>query len=193
MTSENNIEFFYESGVPGVSSPLQQPTIDDDDENRLMRITSILDIGQTVETTNNATIDKAEEMDGVEKINSENKVEKKRGGYRSYTDEQIAKFFHLKIELCMSTAAAARSTGIIERTAYNMVKRYEADHQNRLPTKMYPARMGPEPILSENHTNHIIKYLEGNPTAVINDVVDSLCTTFENLNDHIKKKCCFTL
>jgi hypothetical protein len=100
----------------------------------------------------------------------------------------------------MTTAAAARSTGIVQSTAYSMVKRYEADPQHRLPFKAYTGRMGPQPILSENHTSHVIKYIEDNPTAVIDDVLSSLCATFENLeltkstvHNHIKEKCGFTL
>jgi hypothetical protein len=198
MTTEKNIDFYYESGIPGVASPLQLPTLLED-EKRLMRITSILEQDKVPETIENQTTEGTEQMDGVEKVSSANEV-KKRGGYRLYTEEQIAKLLYLKTELCMTTAEAARSTGIVQSTAYSMVKKYEADPQHRLPIKTYTGRMGPQPILSEIHTSHIIQYIEKNPTAAIDDVMDSLCASFENLelakstvHNHIKEKCGFTL
>jgi transposase len=200
--TEDNIEFYYESGIAGVPSSLQLPVILED-EKRLLRITSIFDyhdpssealINNSSETNENTTTD--------EKIeNNDNKnVKNKRGPYRNYTDAQLAQLIFLKTERNMSTAAAARSAGIIKSTAYSMIARYEKDLEKKLPTKNYPARMGPEPSFTDQHTNHIVDYLEEHPTAVVDDVVANLCTKFDNLkvsktsvHRHIKEKCCFTL
>jgi hypothetical protein len=95
MTTENNIDFFYESGVRGVTSPLQLPILLED-EKRLMRITSILDQRNVPETTENEITNESEQMDGVEEVNNANQVVKKGEAIVRTPMIKLQNFFTLK-------------------------------------------------------------------------------------------------
>lgn len=111
-----------------------------------------------------------------------NAVRGPRGGYRTYTDEQIEKLIDLVIEQHATAAEAARITGINERTAQRLVKEWKDRGSNELPVRSQTAkRRGPKNKLTEEHSQFLIDYIDENPLAVLEETMDALCARFEGL------------
>lgn len=71
-----------------------------------------------------------------------------RRAYTSYTPQDKARFFKLKIEKCISASAAAKQLGIHVRTAQRWVKQYE-----KHPDSIFESgkKKGRRRILTEEH------------------------------------------
>ncbi|KAG0176235.1 hypothetical protein DFQ29_006394, partial [Apophysomyces sp. BC1021] len=123
----------------------------------------------------------------------------RRGAYRQYNDDQLAQLLHLVTACGVTAAAAGRQVGIKERTAQNYVKMYYAN-QKESHEKEKALKRGPKPKLTAAHSQHMIKYVDENPTSILEDVKKDLCDAFEGLtistaavHKHLVGKCRITL
>ncbi|KAL1926453.1 hypothetical protein VTP01DRAFT_5782 [Rhizomucor pusillus] len=80
--------------------------------------------------------------------------------YTSYTPQDKARFFKVKIEKCMSASAAAKQLGIHIRTAQRWVK---------------------QRILTEEHVKALIDFTDANLSAVVVEVTEHLMRQFDGL------------
>ncbi|KAI8969389.1 hypothetical protein BDB01DRAFT_856051 [Pilobolus umbonatus] len=101
-----------------------------------------------------------------------------------YSDRVREQFFELKTEKLLSTRAAALNMGINPRTAQKCVKAYKDSGCESLPVpKEY--KRGRKPVLQKEHKSHLIEFIDENPSAGIDQMVESLTKEFEGLQ--IKK------
>lgn len=99
--------------------------------------------------------------------------------YAVYSDEDKTRFFHLFFSNCLKASAAARQLGIHFRAAQRWVKRYYEDPESIFEKKN---KSGRRRILGEENKQFLLNYIDGDPSAVVNEVVASLKQNFEGLN-----------
>jgi len=101
-----------------------------------------------------------------------------------YSDKVREQFFELKAEKLLSSRAAALQLGINPRTAQKWAKTYKEGGYETFPSpKKY--QRGRKPILQDEHKAHLIEFIDENPSAAVDQMVDSLTRSFEGLE--IKK------
>ncbi|KAL1927700.1 hypothetical protein VTP01DRAFT_3521 [Rhizomucor pusillus] len=98
--------------------------------------------------------------------------------YTSYTPQDKARFFKLKIEKCMSASAAAKQLGIHAGTAQRWVKQYEERPDSIFESGKKKRRRR---ILTEEHVKVVIDFIDGNPSAVVAEVTEHLMHQFDSL------------
>ncbi|KAG1521681.1 hypothetical protein G6F52_006524 [Rhizopus delemar] len=98
--------------------------------------------------------------------------------YVRYTAQDKARFFDLKIEKCMTAAAAAKQLGIHPRTAYRWVSQY-----NTCPDTIFESfkKAGRKCILTEEHKTAVINFIDVNPSATVVEVTEHLLKRFHDL------------
>ncbi|OAD67553.1 Homeodomain-like DNA binding domain-containing transcription factor [Phycomyces blakesleeanus NRRL 1555(-)] len=86
--------------------------------------------------------------------------------------------FQDKIEKCMSTSAAAKQLGIHVRTAQRWVKQY-----NMCPDNIFVNcnRVGRKCILTEEHKNVVINFIDTNPSATVVEETEHLLKRLSDL------------
>lgn len=105
-------------------------------------------------------------------------------------------FFFNLYEKGMSLRAAAAELKIPKSTAYDWKKKYEegSDVFGRKEGSGRPK--GRSAILNEEHQKYLVEMIDENPSLVLDQMMDSLTSQFEDLKvskttlyDFIKKKC----
>ena len=94
--------------------------------------------------------------------------------YTLYTDQDKVRFFKLVFEKVMSASAAAKQLGIHVRTA----QMYKTD-----PDSIFikHKKTGRSRILHEEYRQVILEYIDENPSAVLEQVVELLLQRFQDL------------
>ncbi|CEI87397.1 hypothetical protein RMCBS344292_01812 [Rhizopus microsporus] len=98
--------------------------------------------------------------------------------YTSYTPQDKARFFKLKIEKCISASAVAKQLDIHVRTAQRWVKQYEEYPDSIFDTGK---RKGHRRILTEKHVKAGINFIDANPSAVVAEATEHLIQQFDGL------------
>ncbi|KAG1056780.1 hypothetical protein G6F43_001349 [Rhizopus delemar] len=101
---------------------------------------------------------------------------KKRQARSVYTDQEKESFFKLKFEKCLSASAAAKQLGINARTAQRWSQEYDKDPDGVFDNKKRKTER--KPALQEEHKRYLQDYIDENPTAVLDEVMDNLTRTF---------------
>ncbi|KAL4206916.1 hypothetical protein AB4K20DRAFT_1918441 [Rhizopus microsporus] len=91
--------------------------------------------------------------------------------YTFYTDQDKVRFFKLVFEKVMSASAAAKQLGIHVRTAQRWAQMYKTD-----PDSIFikHKKTGRPRILHEEHKQVILEYIDENPSAVLEQVMERL-------------------
>ena len=98
--------------------------------------------------------------------------------YTLYTDQDKVRFFKLVFEKVMSASAAAKQFGIHVRTAQRWVQMYKTD-----PDSIFikHKKTGRPRILRDEHKQVILEYIDENPSAVLEQVMERLLQKFQDL------------
>ncbi|CEG70127.1 hypothetical protein RMATCC62417_06076 [Rhizopus microsporus] len=121
----------------------------------------------------------------LEKLKNEDvymKEAKPKRDYVRYTVQDKVRFFDLKIEKCMTAAAAAKQLGIHPRTAYRWISHCK--------------KVGRKCILTEEHKTTVINLIDANLSATVVEVTEHLLKRFHDLkvsrssvNNFMRRKC----
>ncbi|KAI7876057.1 hypothetical protein K492DRAFT_115921, partial [Lichtheimia hyalospora FSU 10163] len=113
-------------------------------------------------------------------VKDQRPTEMKRGPYKQHSNSDKEKMFFLIYKKGMTTGKAAAQLQIPRRTAYNWVKRDQEDPSDEVqPKKTKGSRKA---ILTEIHEQHIISFVDDNPSAPLDDMMASLTQQFEGLS-----------
>lgn len=114
-------------------------------------------------------------------------VKKERSStYNIYTNEDRLRYFFFLHEKLMKPAEAAKLANVNPETARKWKREYEKDPEKKIPFKKTNRTSNRAPSqLNENHKMHLINFFDENPSAVIQDAVENLTKSFEDLE--IKK------
>ncbi|KAL4213726.1 hypothetical protein AB4K20DRAFT_1956807 [Rhizopus microsporus] len=98
--------------------------------------------------------------------------------YTFYTDQDKVRFFKLVFEKVMSASAAAKQLGIHVRTAQIWAQMYKTD-----PDSIFikHKKTGRSRILHEEHKQVILEYIDENPSAALEQVMERLLQKFRDL------------
>ncbi|ORE07710.1 hypothetical protein BCV72DRAFT_325665 [Rhizopus microsporus var. microsporus] len=98
--------------------------------------------------------------------------------YTLYTDQDKVRFFKLMFEKVMSASAAAKQLGIHVRTAQRWAQMYKTD-----PDSVFikHKKTGRSRILQEEHKQVALEYIDENPSAVLEQVMERLLQNFQDL------------
>ncbi|KAG1208633.1 hypothetical protein G6F68_006230 [Rhizopus microsporus] len=98
--------------------------------------------------------------------------------YTLYTDQDKVRFFKLVFEKVMSASAAAKQLGIHVRTAQRRAQMYKTD-----PDSIFikHKKTGRPRILRDEHKQVILEYIDENPSAVLEQVMERLLQRFQDL------------
>lgn len=101
--------------------------------------------------------------------------------YRKYTNEQTDLFIDL-ISAGFDVKSACSSTDISLRSGYKYRKTFREDPENGLIRRKKRGRKGSLFKLQQRHAEWIIKYIDENTTAVLEQIKLDLCKEFETEN-----------
>ncbi|KAI9272367.1 hypothetical protein EDC94DRAFT_511898, partial [Helicostylum pulchrum] len=101
--------------------------------------------------------------------------------YRKYTDEQIDLFIDL-ISAGFNVKSTCSSTGISLWSGYKYRKTFREDPENGLIRRKKRGRKGSLFKLQQRHAEWIIKHIDENTTAVLEQIKLDLCKEFETEN-----------
>ncbi|KAG1194999.1 hypothetical protein G6F70_008565 [Rhizopus microsporus] len=98
--------------------------------------------------------------------------------YTFYTDQDKVRFFKLVFEKVMSASAAAKQLGIHVRTAQRWAQMYKTDPESIF---IKHKKTGCSRILHEEHKQVTLKYIDENPSVVLEQVMKRLLQKFRDL------------
>lgn len=98
--------------------------------------------------------------------------------YTSYTPQDKARFFKLKIEKCISASAAAKQLSFHIRTAQRWVKQYEECPDSIFDTSK---KKGRRRILTEEHVKAVIDFIDAIPSAAVAEVTEYVMQQIDGL------------
>jgi transposase len=98
--------------------------------------------------------------------------------YTLYTGQYKVRFFKLMFEKVMSASAAAKQLGIHVCTAQRWAQMYKTDPDSVV---IKHKKTGRSRILHEVHKQVILKYIDENPSAVLEQVMERLLQKFQDL------------
>ncbi|ORZ06280.1 hypothetical protein BCR42DRAFT_496423 [Absidia repens] len=86
--------------------------------------------------------------------------------------------YHL--EKRVSAAKAGKEYGVGPRVAQRWIKEYKESGKQEEPENN-KTKLGPKSRLGDEHKRHLIEFIDDNPSAIIDQAVDSLTKQFEGL------------
>ncbi|KAG1178471.1 hypothetical protein G6F70_001358 [Rhizopus microsporus] len=127
---------------------------------------------------NNFDIGSMTDEDAKDDVDVCMKEASSKRAYALYTDQDKAKFFKLMFENVMSASAAAKQLGIHVRTAQRWAQMYKTD-----PDSIFikHKKTGRSHILQEKHKQVTLEYIDENPSAVLEQVMERLLQRFQDL------------
>ncbi|KAL4210760.1 hypothetical protein AB4K20DRAFT_1947938 [Rhizopus microsporus] len=130
------------------------------------------------ETENNFDVDSMADEDAKDDPDVCMKEASSKRAYTLYTDQDKVRFFKLVFEKVMSASAAAKQLGIHVRTAQRWAQMYKTD-----PDSIFikHKKTGRSRILHEEYRQVILEYIDENPSAVLEQVVELLLQRFQDL------------
>ncbi|KAG1464724.1 hypothetical protein G6F56_005024 [Rhizopus delemar] len=133
-----------------------------------------------VPISSSSVVEESESQD-VAVQNEENATAEKGNGQKRnsrsvYSDEEKESFFKLKLEKCLSASAAAKQLGINARTAQRWSQEYDKDPDGVFDNKK--RRIERKPTLQEVHKLFLQGYIDDNPSAVLDEVMNQMSAIF---------------
>ncbi|KAG1038350.1 hypothetical protein G6F43_012702 [Rhizopus delemar] len=113
-----------------------------------------------------------------EKPNKKNENEVR--AYRKHGDGVKEQLFFLVYEKAMTPGQAAKQLGVNRRMAYNWVKKDQENPSDILEPNN-GKKVGRPSILNEEHKRHLVSFYDDNPSAVVDQAMDSLTSEFTGL------------
>ncbi|KAG1574860.1 hypothetical protein G6F48_013255 [Rhizopus delemar] len=83
-------------------------------------------------------------------------------------------------EKAMTPGQAANQLGVNRRTAYNWVKKDQENSSDILELNN-GKKVGRPSILNEEHKRHLVSFYDDNPSAIVDQAMDSLTSEFTGL------------
>lgn len=100
--------------------------------------------------------------------------------YTIYSDDLKVLVIQYYLEKLTSAAKAGREYNVDERTAQRWIKEYKKQ-QGQQDQDMKKNKPGVKKILGDEHKTYLKKFIDDNPSAVLDQVVDGLTQQFEGL------------
>ncbi|KAG0185626.1 hypothetical protein DFQ28_009058, partial [Apophysomyces sp. BC1034] len=97
-----------------------------------------------------------------------------------YSEEIKVLVITYHLEKLVSAAKAGREYNVDERTAQRWIKEYKRQQQHGEPDEA-KKKPGPKKTLGEEHKAHLMQYIDDNPSAVLNQAMESLTQQFEGM------------
>ncbi|KAI8391627.1 uncharacterized protein BYT42DRAFT_201995 [Radiomyces spectabilis] len=104
----------------------------------------------------------------------------KRGTYADYSDKQKEDFFFLVKNL--TAGKTAKQLGIPRRTGYNWLEKDQKCPNDEIKPNTSNRTGGRPPILNNVHKEHLIKFVDANPLAPLDAMMEDLTSNFEGLS-----------
>ncbi|SAM04526.1 hypothetical protein [Absidia glauca] len=118
--------------------------------------------------------------------------------YNKYSNDLKSLVISYHLDKLVSAAKAGREYGVDERTAQKWVKDYKRYEDEE--TSKEKKKVGRKAVLGEEHKEHLIEFVDNNPSAVIDQALESLTNQFEGLkikktavHDFMTKECNLSL
>lgn len=197
-------EFRYEDGQNNLVDETGAPALDEtdiDDCLPLERLTDLIEytsIKISLQTVVGKDIDSisVEDDDTVDETKKESMVASKTRNYRIYSIKDRERFFEFWIvRPHWSIAAIAKELRILSRNAQRWVKEFKEQGEVDVPVAK-PRGKVPYPKLNDDHKEYLTKYVEENPSAILDEMMDNLSETFmdltvsrSTLHSFLKKEC----
>ncbi|KAG1138214.1 hypothetical protein G6F37_010694 [Rhizopus arrhizus] len=175
-----SVRFLFEDGQGHIVDETGQDYFDDNDPSSLETITNYNQYTHLKPPKPSAKPEKEDQ-----ETNTANKTECKevrRTHYNKYKDTEKETFFFLIYEKCMTAGKAGTVMGIPRRTAYEWLKRDQEDPQDEIQHRRCTKRQGRPPLLNENHKQYLIRFMNQNPLAGLNQALENLLNQFPGLS-----------
>lgn len=104
----------------------------------------------------------------------------KKRHYNSHSEDVKSIVIDYHLEKLVSAAQAGKKYGVAARVAQRWIKEYKESVRQEEPENN-KKKPGPKPRLGDEHKRHLIEFIDDNPSAIINQAVDSLTKQFEGL------------
>ncbi|KAL4213006.1 hypothetical protein AB4K20DRAFT_1884457 [Rhizopus microsporus] len=177
-----SFQIFYEDGhgnaVDEYGRPEPMDYIIDEERYALETVSSHTQYLHNQPQENNFDVDSMADEDAKDDPDVCMKEASSKRTYTLYTDQDKVRFFKLVSEKVMSASAAAKQLGIHVRTAQRWAQMYKTD-----PDSIFikHKKTGRPRILHEEHKQVILEYIDENPSAVLEQVMERLLQKFQYL------------
>lgn len=177
-----SFQIFYEDGhgnaVDEYGRPEPMDYIIDEERYALETVSSHTQYLHNQPQENNFDVDSMADEDAKDDPDVCMKEASSKRAYTLYTDQDKVRFFKLVFEKVMSASAAAKQLGIHVRTAQRWAQMYKTD-----PDSIFikHKKTGRSRILHEEHKQVILEYIDENPSAVLEQVMERLLQKFQDL------------
>ncbi|KAL4206120.1 hypothetical protein AB4K20DRAFT_1925239 [Rhizopus microsporus] len=177
-----SFQIFYEDGhgnaVDEYGRPEPMDYIIDEERYALETVSSHTQYLHNQPQENNFDVDSMADEDAKDDPDVCMKEASSKRTYTLYTDQDKVRFFKLVFEKVMSASAAAKQLGIHVRTAQRWAQMYKTD-----PDSIFikHKKTGRSRILHEEHKQVILEYIDENPSAVLEQVMERLLQKFQDL------------
>ncbi|KAL4214354.1 hypothetical protein AB4K20DRAFT_1943400 [Rhizopus microsporus] len=177
-----SFRIFYEDGhgnaVDEYGRPEPMDYIIDEERYALETVSSHTQYLHNQPQENNFDVDSMADEDAKDDPDVCMKEASSKRAYTFYTDQDKVRFFKLVFEKVMSASAAAKQLGIHVRTAQRWAQMYKTDpHSIFIKHK----KTGRPRILRDEHKQVILEYIDENPSAVLEQVMERLLQKFQDL------------
>ncbi|CEG64231.1 hypothetical protein RMATCC62417_01244 [Rhizopus microsporus] len=177
-----SFQIFYEDGhgnaVDEYGRPEPMDYIIDEERYALETVSSHTQYLHNQPQENNFDVDSMADEDAKDDPDVCMKEASSKRAYIFYTDQDKVRFFKLMFEKVMSASAAAKQLGIHIRTAQRWARMYKTDLDNIF---IKHKKTGRSRILHEEHKQVILEYIDENPSAVLEQVVERLLQKCQDL------------
>ncbi|KAG1174698.1 hypothetical protein G6F70_005397 [Rhizopus microsporus] len=177
-----SFQIFYEDGhgnaVDEYGRPEPMDYIIDEERYALETVSSHTQYLHNQPQENNFDVDSMADEDAKDDVDVCMKEASSKRAYTFYTDQDKVRFFKLVFEKVMSASAAAKQLGIHVRTAQRWAQMYETD-----PDSIFikHKKTGRSRILRDEHKQVILNYIDENPSAVLEQVMERLLQRLQDL------------
>ncbi|CAO3687951.1 unnamed protein product [Rhizopus microsporus] len=177
-----SFQIFYEDGhrnaVDEYGRPEPMDYIIDEERYALETVSSHTQYLHNQPQENNFDVDSMADEDAKDDPDVCMKEASNKRTYTLYTDQDKVRFFKLMFEKVMSASAAAKQLGIHVRTAQRWAQMYKADSDSIF---IKHKKTGRSRILRDEHKQVILEYIDENPSAVLQQVMERLLQKFQDL------------
>ncbi|ORZ13624.1 hypothetical protein BCR42DRAFT_67551 [Absidia repens] len=119
-----------------------------------------------------------ETMTQQQQVNTAAKPKKRQ--YSSHSEDVKSLVIAYHLEKLVSAAKAGKEYGVGPRVAQRWIKEYKESGKQEEPENN-KTKPGPKSRLGDEHKRHLIEFIDDNPSAIIDQAVDSLTKQFEGL------------
>ncbi|ORE00840.1 hypothetical protein BCV72DRAFT_218409 [Rhizopus microsporus var. microsporus] len=187
----------YSNAVDEYGRPESMDYIIDEERCALETVSSHIQYLHNQPQENNFDVGSMEDEDAKDNVDVCMKEVLTKRAYTLYTDQDKVRFFKLMFENVMSVSAAAKRLGIHVRTAQRWAQMYKTD-----PDSIFIKykKTGRSRILQVEYKQVILEYIDENPSAVLEQVMDQLLQKFQDfkvskstVNNFVRTECNLSL